>query len=143
VGNKIRKIFGRINSNRHHYTYRNTHQQRNHVGVEPVKTSSCKGKGRRLQQYVRDVFRKKYEASVASEDIESRGMGQSGTDLILSPLAKQFIKYDIECKNTETINIWNALAQAEANTKPGRIPLLIFKRNHSEVYACLKLSDLL
>ena len=45
-------------------------------------------------------------------------MGESGRDIRLSPSAEKVVPFDIECKNTEKINIWSALEQAEKNTKP-------------------------
>ena len=111
-----------------------------------MKTSSCKAKGRILQQHIRDELRIKYcleYQSLFQEDIESRGMGQQGTDIILSPLAKSYIPFDIECKAQENLNIWSALEQTQANSKIGRVPLLVFKRNRTEVYCCLKFNDLL
>jgi ABC-type cobalamin/Fe3+-siderophores transport system ATPase subunit len=40
-------------------------------------------------------------------------------------------------------DIHNRIAECETNTKDGRTPLLIFKRNRTETYCCLKFSDLL
>ncbi len=113
-----------------------------------MKTRSAKAKGRAGQQLVRDELRKKYNFQVADTtiidaDIESRQMGGSGVDIILSPSAQRYIPFDIEVKVQENLNIWAALKQAEDNTKEGRIPLLCFKRNRTEMYACLKLTDLL
>jgi hypothetical protein len=106
-------------------------------------TSSAKQKGRLLQQQIRDKLREKYLDKLQSEDIESRGMGQQGTDIILTPAAKQLIIFDIEAKAQENLNIWNALKQCEENSTTGRVPLLVFKRNRTETYCTLKLSDLL
>lgn len=116
---------------------------------------SRKSKGRRLQQYVRDILRKSYvginiytntagtSIILKDRDIESRQMSGAGTDLVLSPAAELIIPFDIECKNVENLNIWSALEQAQTNTKEGRTSLVVFKRNKSEVYCALKLDDLL
>ena len=45
-----------------------------------MRTQSKKAKGRRLQQWVRDLLIEKLE--VHPEDIESRSMGAGGEDLI-------------------------------------------------------------
>ena len=111
-----------------------------------MKTSSAKAKGRNLQNHVRDLLRTRYISTdpvISPEDIEGRGMGQQGTDIILTPVAKEYIPFDIECKAQENLNIWSALKQTETNTTPGRTPLLIFKRNRTEVYCTLKFEDLL
>ena len=104
---------------------------------------SRKGKGRKLQQLVRDKLLEKHSNSLQQGDIESRGMGQSGTDIILSPLAQTFIPFDIECKAQENLSIWKCLNQAETNTKETRIPLLVFRRARSKTYCCLEFDKLL
>ena len=54
-----------------------------HVYVNCVmKTQSAKAKGRRLQQWVRDLLIEELE--IHPEDVESRSMGAGGEDLILS-----------------------------------------------------------
>jgi hypothetical protein len=104
---------------------------------------SRKGKGRKLQQLIRDKLLDKHKEQLVEGDIESRGMGQSGTDIVLSPLAQTYIPFDIEAKNQESISIWKCLEQAETNTKTGRIPLLVFKRARSKTYCCLEFDKLL
>ena len=106
-----------------------------------MKSRSAKNKGVRLQnQTVQDL----YEAfeGLREGDIKPAVMGESGIDIILSPHAQDTIPLDIECKNQERLNIWDAMKQAETNSD-GRIPCTVFKRNRSETYACVKWSDLL
>ena len=107
-----------------------------------MNTRSRKAKGRNLQNAVRDLLIKHYGWALV-EDIHPAIMGESGRDIKLSPLAERKIPFDIECKNCESLNIWSALKQTEENTKDGRIPLLIFKRNHTDIYACIKFERLL
>ena len=52
-----------------------------------MRTQSKKAKGRRLQQWVRDILIEKLE--VHPEDIESRSMGAGGEDLIMSRSARE------------------------------------------------------
>ena len=119
-----------------------------------MNTASCKAKGRTLQKEIVMLLRKRfafdlhYEDNTVCEDcysgdITARPMGCSGTDVVLSPQAQQKIVYDIECKAQENLNIWSAMTQCEANTKEGRVSLLVFKRNRTGVYCCLKFDDLL
>ena len=106
-----------------------------------MKSRSAKNKGVRLQnQTVKDL----YEAfsNLRDGDIKPAVMGESGVDIILSPHAKDLIPLNIECKNQERLNIWEAMKQAEDNAE-GRIPCTVFKRNRSETYACIKWKDLL
>lgn len=109
-----------------------------------MKTSSAKSKGRRLQQEVAKLLAEKYNLTHGvDEHFESRGMGQSGVDVGMSPTARKLCPFDIECKNKETISVWNDFKQAEDNTKEGRVPLLVFTRNRADTYAMLKFEDLL
>lgn len=105
-----------------------------------MKTSSAKSKGRRLQQHVRDVLLENF-STLEPDDVRSTGMGQSGVDIQLSPAAQSLIPLAIECKNQESISIWQCLSQAEKNSNDKLKPALVFKRNHSDVYVCLKFND--
>ena len=62
-----------------------------------MKTQSAKAKGRRLQQWFRDLLIEQLE--VHPEDIESRSMGAGGEDLIMARAARAKFPYSIECKN--------------------------------------------
>lgn len=103
-----------------------------------------KAKGRRLQNYVKDLFRKIGRTyGLIDEDINSAIMGQSGTDIIFTPAAEQVFPFAVECKNQEKINIWASIQQIENNTKEGRIPMLVFSKNRSKTYAVVELEKLL
>lgn len=107
-----------------------------------MKTSSCKAKSRRLQDAVAKSLKETY-TELREGDIRVAIMGEAGIDIKLSPSAEDVIPFDIEAKNQEKISIWAALKQAESNAKDGRIPLVIFKRNHSKTYAVLEWEKLL
>ena len=94
-----------------------------------MKTQSAKSKGRRLQQWVRDLLVESLD--IHPEDIESRSMGAGGEDLIMSRAARESFPYSIECKNQEKINVWAAYEQAQENSR-GYTPLVVIKRNHSK-----------
>lgn len=106
-----------------------------------MKTSSCKQKGRSLQYKVRDRILETFP-SLEEDDVTSRSMGSQGTDILLSPKAQKLFMFDVECKNVEKLNIWEALKQCESNSKKNT-PLLIFKRNRTDIYCTLKFDDLL
>lgn len=107
---------------------------------KPISVASRKAKGRRLQQEIADYISKTINIPAEKDgDIESRPMGQSGRDVILRGKAKEmFIFHGIECKARESLNIWQALAQAEEH---GGMPIVFFKRNYSETYVTLKADD--
>ena len=112
------------------------------------KIKSSKAKGRRLQNYVRDrlrdVFIKEWSLlpKLENDDIKSQTMGMTGEDIILSPSARKIIPYSFECKNQERISIWKAIQQAEDNSKL-REPVVVIKRNGSNVYAVTRFVELL
>ena len=92
-----------------------------------MSTQSKKAKGRRLQQWVRDLLIEKLE--VHPEDIESRSMGAGGEDLIMSRSAREKFPYSIECKNQESLNIWKSYEQAQQNSGNYE-PIVVLKRNN-------------
>ena len=92
-----------------------------------MRTQSAKAKGRRLQQWFRDLLIDKLR--IHKEDIESRSMGAGGEDLIMARAARQKFPYSIECKNQEKINIWESYKQADTNSKDYE-PILVIKRNN-------------
>ena len=103
-----------------------------------MKTSSAKAKGRRLQQWFRDLLIEKL--GVHPEDIESRSMGAGGEDLIMARAAREKFPFSIECKNQEKLNVWQAYEQASANSgdhepivfikKNGKKPLVVIDAEH-------------
>ena len=94
-----------------------------------VKTQSAKSKGRRLQQWVRNILIEKLD--VHPEDVESRSMGSGGEDLIMARAARSKFPYSIECKNQESVNIWNSYAQAKGIAGEYE-PLVVLKRNNTK-----------
>ena len=113
-----------------------------------MKIKSAKAKGRNLQNLVRDELRKVFVdqwtkvPKLEYDDIKSQTMGMGGEDIVLSPMAKQLIPYSFECKNTERLNLWEALNQCENNCE-GRDPVLIIKRNRSKIYAVIEFGHFL
>ena len=91
-----------------------------------MKTQSAKAKGRRLQQWVRDLLIEKLD--VHPEDVESRSMGAGGEDLIMARAREKF-PYSVECKNQEKVNVWESYSQAVENSKDYE-PVVVIKRNN-------------
>ena len=92
-----------------------------------VKPQSAKAKGRRLQQWFRDLLINKLD--IHPDDVESRSMGAGGEDLIMARTARKKFPYSIECKNQEKINIWKSYFQAQENSKEYE-PIVVIKRNN-------------
>lgn len=107
-----------------------------------MKTSSCKAKGRRLQQL---VVKKILEAfpDLTSRDVQSTSMGATGEDIKLSQAAFQHLPVGIECKNKEAnkslLNDWK---QTESHCTAAH-PVLVLSANNSPVLAVIDLSLLI
>ena len=107
-----------------------------------MKPSSAKAKGRRLQDYVVQRILGTFP-ELEPDDVKGAIMGESGTDIKLSPAARNVLPWGTEVKNQQRLNIWAALQQAEANAPPIVTPVVVFSRNRTEVFAALTLDDLL
>ena len=88
---------------------------------------ASKAKGRRLQNFLRDLLRDKFH-QLERDDIKSATMGIGGEDIVLSPRAREVIHYSFECKNVERLQFWKAVEQAEENCN-NRIPAIVIKKN--------------
>lgn len=63
--------------------------------------------------------------------IQPRIMGQAGVDVVLRGDARDRFPFDIECKNTEKLTLYSDIEQATKNQSPGRMWLLVHKKNRS------------
>jgi len=108
-----------------------------------ITIQSRKQKGRVLQQIIRDKILETFPG-LTGRDVRSTPMGVSGVDIQLSQKAADLFPFSVESKNQEKLNIWSALKETESNTKErDLIPLLIFKRNRSDIYCTFKFADFL
>jgi len=103
-----------------------------------ISTSARKAKGRKLQQIVRDLILESFKEQLDPDDVRSTSMGASGEDVLLSPMARKLFPFSIECKNVESLNIYKAIEQCEANAK-GHTPTVVFKRNGMEPFIAIPL----
>ena len=99
-----------------------------------MKTSTAKAKGRRLQQWMRDLLIEELE--VDPEDIESRPMGSQGEDLIMALGAREKFPFSIECNNHVCLIVWRAWEQANENCGKYQ-PLLVIKKNNVKTLVVL------
>jgi hypothetical protein len=106
-----------------------------------MRTSSRKAKGRKGCQDVKELLHK-HAPHLQNDDILVTSSGVPGIDITLSPLAGVTYPINIEVKNQEKIQIWQAIEQCEAHKNPyGRIPALFFRRNRSDLYVTLKAEE--
>ena len=96
-----------------------------------MKTSSCKAKGRKLQQYVAEQISNILDIPWGADElIRSRESGQKGVDVVVLGRAKKQFPWSTECKNVEKLNWWDAIRQARDNQQDGTDWLLCVKKNH-------------
>ena len=105
-----------------------------------MKSRSAKHKGRRFQTAVRKAILERFP-QLEDDDVRVVVRSEPGTDIKLSALAQRVFPYSVECKNVERLNIWSALAQAQANAKEGTTALLVFSRNRTEPHVAVPLAE--
>jgi hypothetical protein len=108
-----------------------------------VKTSSAKAKGRRAVQELKIMIHAAFP-ELEMDDVLVTSSGTTGEDLKLSPRARRLLPFTFEVKNQEALNIWQALQQAQSHAEgTPYVPVLAFKRNHTELFVALKARDFL
>jgi hypothetical protein len=109
---------------------------------KPISVKARKAKARGVQNQVRDDVRSMYFLS--EHDVRATPMGVTGPDLQLSTEARRHFNFAVECKAQNALNIWQGLEQAASHAKLDKTnpaPLLVFKRDRSDVYVALKWDD--
>ena len=100
--------------------------------TETKKKINSKSKGKRGERYVAKRLREygfdakrgvQYQGSPDSPDV----IGLRGVH--------------IEVKFTERLNMWSALEQSKRDAGEGEVPVVMFKRNRSDVYVTMPLDD--
>lgn len=94
-----------------------------------MKPSSAKAKGRKLQQWVRDLILSNHR-SLEEDDVRSTSMGAGGEDVLLSPAARALLPVSIECKSYANMVFYKWLDQAIINAPKGAQPIVVAKANH-------------
>jgi hypothetical protein len=101
-----------------------------------MKTSSAKAKGRELQKWIAEKISEITGIKAGKDEmIESRGMGQSGVDVVLRGEAAKLFPFSIEAKRVEKLSVSQWIEQAKSNVKEGTDWLLIFRRSREK--ACV------
>ena len=109
--------------------------------VRRLKTSSGKAKGRKFQQFVRDMMLIK-APNLTDDDIRSTSMGASGPDILLSTAAKSVYPWAIEVKCQERLNVWRAWEQTVSHIESDtEMPVLFIKKNRSTALVVMTADD--
>lgn len=110
-------------------------QRRTPLRAKKRIVSKPKGKGNRGEAEVIEIL-KAHGWSGARRNFASGGYG--GSDTVGGPEGCA-----IEVKRCERAEIWKWIAQCVAAARPTEIPIVVFRRSHSDWQACLPLEDLL
>ena len=105
-----------------------------------MNTKSCKAKGRKLAQAVRDMIQvflfNKPGFSADLVDYTRSGVG--GADVPLFGMAREWFPIQIECKNQERADIWGWFKQCK--THGNKSPVVFFKKNGEEPHVAMPAS---
>lgn len=103
-----------------------------------MKTSSAKAKGRSACLAVQELLLS-YAPDLTRDDIFVKTGSAPGEDIHFSPRARVIYDFSVEVKNVESLNVWNAYAQAKTHTakRPESTPIVFYKRNRSELMVTL------
>lgn len=87
-----------------------------------------------MQQWVRDQILSLF-LKLEPDDVRSTSMGATGEDVQLSPAARRYVPYQIECKNKATSQVHTYYNQAKEHGT--HEPLVIVKMDHDIPLAVL------
>lgn len=108
-----------------------------------MRTSSCKAKGRRLQQRVRDALRAiGAKHGLVDDDIHSTSMGVSGVDILLSPAAKRVFNLAVECKQVEKLQVVPTFLEHYGKyASDASLKILVHGKNRAEPLVTMQFED--
>ncbi len=105
-----------------------------------ISVSAAKSKGRELQKDIAKKISNLIGIPCGKDElIESREMGQVGCDVKLIGVAQELFKYSVECKRSESLNIYKSVEQAKANMKVGTDWLVISRRSNEDAIVTMSI----
>jgi len=106
-----------------------------------ISISRRKEKAKELQRWVCEKISQltglRWGVSGDDAEIESRPMGQTGTDVRLGEQARKLFPFSVECKRAESWGVPAWVEQAKENQLPGTDWLLIVKRSRRSPIAIM------
>jgi hypothetical protein len=101
-----------------------------------IKPQSAKNKGRKFQHWIAEKISEltgySYGSAGQDKEIESRPMGQSGTDIRMESHVLKKFPYSVEAKHQENWSVHQWIQQAKENQMQGTDWLLFCKRNRKD-----------
>ncbi len=98
---------------------------------KPITIASRKAKARELQKYVAQKISDITGIKCGKDElIESREMGQQGSDIKLIGEARKKFPFSIECKRHEKFNLHDAIKQAKFNQMKDTDWLVVSRRSN-------------
>jgi hypothetical protein len=105
-----------------------------------ISIASRKAKARELQKLVAQKISDLTGIKCGKDElIESREMGQAGTDIKLIGEAKIKFPFAVECKRQEKFNLHEAVKQAKANQDKGTDWLVVSRRSNENAIVSMDL----
>ena len=102
-------------------------------------TLNANKKGKRFERDVANQLNKKFGTNVRRTP-QSGGMEIKG-DIICIDDNSIISEFSFECKNQEKLNIWKALKQSTADAPGGKMPVVVFTKNHERDYLAIEFED--
>lgn len=113
-------------------------QMEKKVKKKPISIASRKAKARELQKYVASKISEITGIPCGKDElIESREMGQAGSDVKLIGEAQKLFPFAVECKRTEKLDLFGAIRQAKTNMKKGVDWIVVHRRSQEEAFVTL------
>ena len=85
-------------------------------------------KGRSFQKKICELVKATFD-DLTEDDIRTAVGAEAGVDIKLSRRGREIVGLSIECKNVKSLNVWEALKQAEANNYDDCCPAVVFHRS--------------
>ena len=107
-----------------------------------ISVAAGKQKGRLFQQKCRDRILKAFKPyGVLPDDCKSTAMGQGGEDIQLSPYARQYFPFSVECKKHKSFAIYKPYEQCKTNAPKGTTPIVFVEGDRKKPLAVLGMEE--
>ncbi len=104
--------------------------------IMAISVAARKAKGRKLQQWtcrrISEITGYEWGGNGDDKPIESRPMGQSGTDVRMESHIRKLFPFSVECKSQESWGVHEWIKQAKENQTQDTDWLLIAKRSREK-----------